>query len=557
MYCHILIALLTLPAHVLASIFYQATGRPHYDLARRGVHLHTDTAVNVSGTDRVASGWYAGWLHDIPKIPWSQYNAVTFAFAFVIPYILTMDESLYMNSLTTDDPTNITVSPDPSTLSQFVAAAQVHKVKAILSIGGLVNTSTSRTKFVNAVLGLVTTYTLDGIDFDWEYPGADPDKGLRCNERHPDDSANFLLFLQELRARKEGKELILTAAVGLTPFSGMSSVAEFAKVLNYIGIKKRYAPMSEAIMAYDVWGAGWSNTVGPNAPLYDSGMPLRMGSTASVVTAWTSLGFPANQASPQITLGIAAYGRSYFVDPTVAFQSDGQLALYQNFDHLKVPQGNADDPKVPWVDPCGDSSGNSGEFTFDSLISGGYLDANGHVHDGIYYKFDRCVGCSETPFVYNKSSSIMISFDDAESFAAKGDFISKLGLRGFSVWHVNGDSSDNILLGSIRNSTGWSRIVKDDLNVIFDEAAGSYLSSIFVQSAIYGSRVSIIHQRRVMNLLVGHMIHDYLARAVVHNKPKIERQSAYIHLTSIDHPVERAPQVYPCLRSTWGPAGAD
>ncbi|KAJ7209867.1 hypothetical protein C8J57DRAFT_1540211 [Mycena rebaudengoi] len=141
----------------------------------------------------------------------------------------------------------------------------------------------------------------------------------------------------------------------------------------------------------------------------------------------------------------------YFVDPSVAVQSDGHLALYPNFDHSTGPQGNADDPKVPWVDPCGDSAGNSGEFTFESLISGGYLDANGHVHDEIYYNFDHCVRCSETLFLYNKSSNIMISFDDAKSFA---DFISKLGLRGFSVWHVNGDSSNNILLGSIRNSTG-------------------------------------------------------------------------------------------------------
>ncbi|KAJ7245987.1 hypothetical protein C8J57DRAFT_1241771 [Mycena rebaudengoi] len=156
MYCHILIALLALSAPVLASTFYQAISRPHHNLERPGVHLRTDTAVNVSGTDRVASGWYAGWLHDIPNIPWSQ-------------------RVIYVDSLTTVDPTNITVSPDPSALSQFVAAAQFNKVKAILSIGGwtgsqyysrLVNTSASRTKFVNTVMGLVTTYTLDGIDFE-------------------------------------------------------------------------------------------------------------------------------------------------------------------------------------------------------------------------------------------------------------------------------------------------------------------------------------------------------------------------------------------------------
>ncbi|KAJ7261619.1 hypothetical protein C8J57DRAFT_1232474 [Mycena rebaudengoi] len=85
MYCHILIALLALSAPAHASPFYQTISRPHHNLERPGIHLRTDTSVNVSGTDRVAS-----------------------------------------SCVTTDDPTNITVSPDPSSLSQFVAAAQVN-----------------------------------------------------------------------------------------------------------------------------------------------------------------------------------------------------------------------------------------------------------------------------------------------------------------------------------------------------------------------------------------------------------------------------------------------
>jgi chitinase len=71
----------------------------------------------------------------------------------------------------------------------------------------------------------------------WEYPG---DPGIGCNKLSSDDSANFLLFLQQLRGEAAAHNLTLTAAVSLTPFAGsdgtpMTDVSEFADVLDYIG----------------------------------------------------------------------------------------------------------------------------------------------------------------------------------------------------------------------------------------------------------------------------------------------------------------------------------
>jgi chitinase len=42
----------------------------------------------------------------------------------------------------------------------------------------------------------------------------------------------------------------------------------------------------------------------------------------------------------------------------------------------------------------------------------------------------------------------MISFDNAESFAAKGEYIKNAGLHGFAMWEAGGDY-DNILLDSL------------------------------------------------------------------------------------------------------------
>lgn len=58
------------------------------------------------------------------------------------------------------------------------------------------------------------------------------------------------------------------------------------------------------------------------------------------------------------------------------------------------------------------------------------------------------------PYVYNKTSEVMVSFDNAQSFAAKGSYIEDIGLRGFAMWEAGGDYND-ILLDSIREAAGF------------------------------------------------------------------------------------------------------
>jgi chitinase len=48
----------------------------------------------------------------------------------------------------------------------------------------------------------------------------------------------------------------------------------------------------------------------------------------------------------------------------------------------------------------------------------------------------------------------MVSFDNAQSFAAKGSYIQATGLRGFAMWEAGGDYED-ILLDSIRSAAGF------------------------------------------------------------------------------------------------------
>lgn len=409
---------------------------PHQPVPNIGSSA-TPKAGNGSLEDVVATGWYAGWLGDqLPpsQISWDKYSALTFAFA-----------------TTTADPSMIALdSTSADLLPTFVQEAHNHNVDALVSIGGwtgsiyystAVGSATNRTAFVKAVVGFVQKYKLDGIDFDWEYPGKE---GMGCNTKSTSDSANLLLFLEQLRKDPVGAKLRLTAAVGLAPYLGsdgnpMKDVSGFASVLDHI-----------AIMDYDVWGS-WSTGVGPNAPLEDSCAPTQAGSAASAVKAWTSAGFPASQ----IVLAVATYGHSFHVATSAALISSGNLAAYPPFDNSKQPPGPSDSnvtSSTPTKDQCGNpvTPGNSGIFTFKDMVTAGFLDASGGPAEGINYRFDNC---SQTPFVYKSSSQTMISFDDSKSFAAKGKFINDNALAGFAVWEISGDSN-NVLLSAISDAMG-------------------------------------------------------------------------------------------------------
>jgi chitinase len=86
---------------------------------------------------------------------------------------------------------------------------------------------------VKTLVDLVAQYGLDGLDFDWEYPAL---SGIGCNTKTANDTANFLAFIEELRADPLGSTLILSAATAMTPFTDWDGkpfdVSGFSKVIN-------------------------------------------------------------------------------------------------------------------------------------------------------------------------------------------------------------------------------------------------------------------------------------------------------------------------------------
>ncbi|KAJ7167548.1 glycoside hydrolase family 18 protein [Mycena filopes] len=341
-------------------------------------------SVRGTGGAKIASAWYAGWhassdadpVFSVVNVSWKKYNDLVFAFGETTP-----DVSL--------------------------------NVPARVSIGGWtgsrywssnVATAENRTKFVATLSKLASDHDLDGLDFDWEAPN---NQGIGCNIVGPNDTANFLAFIQELRKDPVGSKLKLVRRNGHHPI-----LRSRCKVLDWV-----------AIMAYDINGTRGGKNVGPNAPWHKAGMPLE-----------------------QIVVGVASYGHSFRVAKADAFNksdpSGAGLALNPPFNATSYPMGDTwDDVIDPTsnTDECGNVENQSGVIDFWGLIDQGYLNTDGTQKSGVPYLFNDC---TQTPYVYNETTEVMISFDNAEFIRSQRQI------------HSAGGDSNDILLDSILKAAG-------------------------------------------------------------------------------------------------------
>lgn len=186
------------------------------------------------------AGYYPDWAawHLAPEaIDWSRFDIVDFAFA-----LPAADGTL---QFTQDDSSDL--------LKRLVKVGHANGKRIKLSIGGwtgskffspIAASPSLRAAFVRNVEKAYHSYSLDGIDIDWEYPFS---SGASGNIVSKHDSDNFLVLLTELRQALPAGALI-TLATQVWPFAGTdgaprSDVSGFARVIDWI-----------LIMNYDIWG---------------------------------------------------------------------------------------------------------------------------------------------------------------------------------------------------------------------------------------------------------------------------------------------------------------
>ncbi|GAB7052416.1 glycosyl hydrolase family 18 protein [Catenuloplanes indicus] len=164
-------------------------------------------------------------------------------------------------------------------LEQIVQLARPHGVKVMIAVGGwmdgddsafetLAATPEGRARHVQALVGLVDQYGLDGVDMDWEYP----DPGVSAER--------FTLLMSELSTALHGRGKLLTAAVS-SKNAGSGVQPEVFALVDFLNIMT-----------------------------YDGGTPhANVDWTVDAVNWWKGRGLPAGKA----VVGVPFYSRPSFL----------------------------------------------------------------------------------------------------------------------------------------------------------------------------------------------------------------------------------------------------
>jgi GH18 family chitinase len=168
------------------------------------VNIATSGGGGGGGSSPKTVGYVVGWKTGV-SVPYSKLSHINYAFA-----LPTANGSL--QSQQSNDGSWGPVQ-NPSWLQSVVSGAHGNGGKVLLSVGGwmsdspnpgsfasLAGNSSYRSTFVNALVGLVNQYGLDGVDIDWEYP---------C----PNNGGSYATLLSDLASAMHSRGKLLSAAV--------------------------------------------------------------------------------------------------------------------------------------------------------------------------------------------------------------------------------------------------------------------------------------------------------------------------------------------------------
>lgn len=253
----------------------------------------------------------------------------------------------------------------------------------------IASTESNRKKFANNLVDFMKKYGFDGVDIDWEYPGA-PDRG---GEEH--DTSNFVALLKTL---KETFDASIHGPYGLT-FTIPSSYW-YLRWFDVPGMLK-YADWTN-IMSYDLHGV-WDkeNPIGSIVQSHTNLTEIKL----SMELLWRN-----NVAPEQVVLGLGFYGRSFQLQDKSCSTPGCEFA-------------GAAEPGS-----CTKNGGTLAYFEIQDIIK----DQNPKViHDK---------AAASKYFVYGRDQ--WVSFDDADTFTQKVDYANSVGLGGLMIWSVDQDDKE-------------------------------------------------------------------------------------------------------------------
>ncbi|KAF9249765.1 CAZyme family GH18 [Penicillium roqueforti] len=354
-------------------------------------------AASLSVLENKVIGYYESWMarkkcHKVAPtdLPLDALTHLNFAFASIDP----------------DSYTIVTMDSDtPSSL--FKDATNVKSIKSdikvFVSVGGwtfsdngtatqplygeIAASATKRQTFADNVVHFLKQYGFDGLDIDWEYPGAG-DRGGSA-----EDTANYVLLLQTLRKTFDasGNDFGLTftapSSYWYLRWFDLPSMVKYADWIN--------------LMTYDLHG------------VWDSTDPI-----GSIVQAHTNLTEIKQSAElfwrvdippEKLVMGFGFYGRSF----TLADKSCTKPGC---------PFKGASSPG-----PCSDTGGILAYYEIQAILDGTSSSSKRSTITPIHDKNDAV-----NYFTFDDDQ--WVSYDDETTFAQKVTWANEVGLGGAMIW---------------------------------------------------------------------------------------------------------------------------
>ncbi|KAL4938539.1 hypothetical protein BDV06DRAFT_215028 [Aspergillus oleicola] len=381
----------TCPLNVCCSEFGFCGTSP--DFCGKGCQSGCD-AVNqpsCAGTssEQVYAGYYEAWNYQRPcdviipenidVVPWTH---LFYSFA----------------GIDTDDSTiKKLYDHDDEYMKQMVALKKKKpELKVFISVGGwevggepfsdMVRFSSTRNSFIESATSFMNDYGFDGIDVDWEYPGAS-DRGGR-----DEDTDNFVQFMKELKDACDGSYNITATLPSSYWYLKGFDVKGLSKYVDYFNF-----------MSYDIHGT-WdgnseytSSVINPHTNLTEISEGLDL--------LWRNDIDPA-----KVLLGLGFYGRSFTLNDTTCTHPGC------SFDKEYESGGAAP----------GECSGTSGILTD--------------------YEINRVINRYDPEVVYNKQAAVnwftwnndqWVSFDNSKTLKQKADFANSRCMGGLFAWTLD------------------------------------------------------------------------------------------------------------------------
>ncbi|KAJ6032219.1 glycoside hydrolase [Penicillium herquei] len=302
----------------------------------------------------------------------------------------------------------------------------------------------NRQTFADNIVSFMNKYDLEGVDFDWEYPGATDIPGIPADSS--DSGENYLEFLKLVRAQLPNATTLSIAAPASYWYLKNFPIKEISEVVDYI-----------VYMTYDLHGqwdynSTWSDPGCPDGGCLRS--QVNKTETAYALSMITKAGVKSNK----VIAGLPLYGRSFQM---VNASCTGPEC------HFTGPDSGAEEGI------CTQTAGYISNFELYEIIAAYENDGNGTYGTVTQYQDEGDV------LIYDETN--WVSWLTPESYVERREWTDGLNFGGTSDWAIdlnttyaddgNGTAEDSGYDDDSTLTVCDYSLTFDSLDAIYDAAA--------------------------------------------------------------------------------------